>query len=144
MNREIKFRAWHKQVKALKPVEWINLKGDLLKVPFYGNWAKSSCVLMQYTGLKDKNGKEIYEGDIVKWLINLETTKYIQGCIPRSSVGHRPYSRTFGGGKPCCQLTMLIGYARVSTHEQTLNLQRDALEKAGARNSSLILPVALR
>jgi uncharacterized phage protein (TIGR01671 family) len=67
MNREIKFRAWHTQVKALKPVEWINLKGDLLKVPFYGNWAKSSCVLMQYTGVKDKNGNEIYEADLVKW-----------------------------------------------------------------------------
>jgi uncharacterized phage protein (TIGR01671 family) len=66
MNREIKFRAWHKQVEAMKPVEWMNFKGDLLKVPFYGNWAKSSCALMQYTGLKDKNGKEIYEGDLIR------------------------------------------------------------------------------
>jgi uncharacterized phage protein (TIGR01671 family) len=66
MNREIKFRAWHKQVEAMKPVEWMNFKGDLLKVPFYGNWAKSSCALMQYTGLKDKNGKEIYEGNLIR------------------------------------------------------------------------------
>jgi uncharacterized phage protein (TIGR01671 family) len=98
MNREIKFRAWHTQVVAMKPVEWMNFKGDLLKVPFYGNWAKSSCVLMQYTGLKDKNGKEIFEEDLVKWTDELgenptifkvayEETRWVIVPIPDSLVG---------------------------------------------------------
>jgi len=52
MSREIKFRAWDKESM------W---QPDLGSLP-----ADNTNILMQYTGLKDKNGKEIYEGDIVK------------------------------------------------------------------------------
>lgn len=56
--REIKFRAWHKDGQMFYECA-INRVGQPAQ---FGE----DAILMQYTGFKDKNSKEIYEGDIVK------------------------------------------------------------------------------
>ena len=71
--REIKFRTWDNCCNAPEYRE--DGMSDLLETNTFGNLLRFSDaikelwpddVLMQYTGLKDKNGKEIYEGDILK------------------------------------------------------------------------------
>ncbi|WP_163579094.1 YopX family protein [Gracilibacillus saliphilus] len=67
MNREIKFRAW--DTEEQKMIEWNNeFFYDTSPVTgFTGDFSNIRFPLMQYTGLHDKNGKEIYEGDVVEF-----------------------------------------------------------------------------
>lgn len=65
MSREIKFRAWDGKKMAYDVGVFNNQNVCDHEDEAVWFWHEPPEAIMQFTGLKDKNGKEIYEGDIV-------------------------------------------------------------------------------
>ncbi|MDO5003596.1 MAG: YopX family protein [bacterium] len=72
MNREIKFRIWVKEKKQMiqdvhicPQYGWLVMSDNDALEEICGRVSKKELLWMQYTGLKDKYGVEIYEGDII-------------------------------------------------------------------------------
>ncbi len=71
MNREIRFRAFDKSDGRMLSVFEPEEQGKREYYPFvvaigFSHWNKEDIILMQWTGLKDKKGIDIYEGDILR------------------------------------------------------------------------------
>ena len=114
--REIKFRMWDDKLKTMytpdmEPNMWniANIENGIIK-------QTKENVLMQYTGIADKNNKEIYEGDIVK--VKWET--YNQGKYFQTDdmyIGH--------GGTYIIKYKRL-GFCFVDNKNRTISMKRDA------------------
>jgi uncharacterized phage protein (TIGR01671 family) len=72
MKREVKFRAWDKRVKKMR--SWSYLINNRLLAPLLVNGCNGEMVAMQSTEFSDRNGVEIWDGDVVECVRMIDQT----------------------------------------------------------------------
>lgn len=75
MNRTLKFRIWDDKLKQFNYFDIFNTHGNI------PNDCKDN--IQQFTGLLDKNGREIYDGDIIKCII---IDDYLESDMPENII----------------------------------------------------------
>ena len=85
--REIKFRAWDGELKWMVDDVFACSTGAFdtpdkgYNTPYIEIEPKPHYIVMQFTGLQDRNGKDIYEGDVVESHSTFDVSSYIRTVV---------------------------------------------------------------